>query len=157
MANQSNPVSAIPLAEDSAAPQLESAGQVILKLLHKAAGAAEANSRRALAAQELSTQLQAAHNRIAELEAEVQLYREKSKRAEEWLRKISTDPKSGDGNHRGFELSLMGEDEQVRLGGSRSATLQNGALPTDFPTLKDAIRAWHRIRPEQARGSKFAK
>jgi hypothetical protein len=90
MANQSKQESAIPLAEDSAAPQLESAGRVILKLLHKAAGAAEANSRRALeTAQKFSTQLHAAQNRIAELEAEVQLYREKSERAEDWLRKIS--------------------------------------------------------------------
>ena len=28
---------------------------------------------------------------------------------------LLTNPKSGDGNHRGFELSLMGEDEQVQL------------------------------------------
>ena len=96
MANQSEPESAIPLAQDTAAPmdggQFEFAGHVILKLLHKAADAAEANSRRALeTAQELSTQLQAAHNRIAELEAEVQLYREKSERAEGWLRKISAE------------------------------------------------------------------
>ena len=96
MANQSEPEFAIPLAQDTAAPmdggQFESAGHVILKLLHKAADAAEANSRRALeTAQELSTQLQAAHNRIAKLEAEVQLYREKSERAEGWLKKISAE------------------------------------------------------------------
>jgi hypothetical protein len=92
MANQSEPESPIPLAHDAAASQSESAGQVILKLLHKAAGAAEANSRRALAtAQELSTQLHAAQNRIVELEAQAELYREKSERAEEWLRKISAE------------------------------------------------------------------
>jgi hypothetical protein len=44
----------------------------------------------------------------------------------------------------------MGEDEQIRLEGSGSATLHNGAVSTDFPTLQDAIRAWHRLRPEQA-------
>jgi hypothetical protein len=78
---------------------------VILKLLHKAAGAAEANSRRALeTAQQLSTQLHAAQNRIAELEAEVQLYREKSERAEEWLRKISTE----------FEHRLINKPEEQR-------------------------------------------
>ena len=67
-----------------------SAGQAILKLLHRAAGAAEANSRQALeTAQKLSSQLRAAEDRIAELEAEVQHYREKSERAEEWLSKIS--------------------------------------------------------------------
>ena len=57
---------------------------------HKAAGAAEAHSRQALeTAQKLSSQLRAAEDRIAELEAEVHLYREKSEHAEEWLRKIS--------------------------------------------------------------------
>jgi hypothetical protein len=68
---------------------LDSAGQAILKLLHKAADAAEANSRRALeTAQKLSSQLRAAEDRIAELEAEVQQYRERADRAEEWLRRI---------------------------------------------------------------------
>jgi hypothetical protein len=72
--------------------QLESAGQAILKLLHKAAGATEANSRQALAtAQKLASQLCAAEDRIAELEAEAQHYREKSERAEDWLRKISAE------------------------------------------------------------------
>jgi cell fate (sporulation/competence/biofilm development) regulator YmcA (YheA/YmcA/DUF963 family) len=70
--------------------KLDTAGEAILKLLHKAAGVAEANSRRALeTAQKLSSQLRAAEDRIAELEAEVHHYREKSERAEEWLRKIS--------------------------------------------------------------------
>ena len=72
------------------ASQLDSAGQAILKLLHKAAGTAEANSRHALeTAQKLSSQLRAAEDRIAELEAELQQYRERAALAEEWLRKIS--------------------------------------------------------------------
>jgi hypothetical protein len=71
---------------------LDSAGQAILKLLHKAAGAAEANGRRALGTtQKLSSELRAAEHRIAELEAEVQHYREKSERAEVWLSKISAE------------------------------------------------------------------
>ena len=71
------------------ADQLDAAGQTILKLLHKAAGVAEANSKHALEmAQKLSHQLRAAETRIGELEAEVQLYREKSERAEQWLHKI---------------------------------------------------------------------
>ena len=71
------------------ADQLDAAGQTILKLLHKAAGVAEANSRHTLEmAHKLSHQLRAAENRIGELEAEVQLYREKSERAEQWLHKI---------------------------------------------------------------------
>ena len=72
--------------------QLDRAGQTILKLLHKAAGVAEQNSRHALdMAQKLSHQLRAAEDRIAELEAEVELYREKSDRAEQWLHKVYTE------------------------------------------------------------------
>jgi hypothetical protein len=44
----------------------------------------------------------------------------------------------------------MSEDEEIGLDGNRPATLHNGAASTDFPTLKDAIVAWHRLRPEQA-------
>jgi hypothetical protein len=72
--------------------QLDRAGQTILKLLHKAAGVAEQNSRHAVdMAQKLSHQLRAAEDRIAELEAEVGLYREKSDRAEQWLHKVYTE------------------------------------------------------------------
>jgi TATA-binding protein-associated factor Taf7 len=93
MADNSQSYSTISRDENGAASkdadQLDSAGQAILKLLHKAAGAAEAHSRQALeTAQKLSSQLRAAEDRIAELEAEVHHYREKSERAEEWLRKI---------------------------------------------------------------------
>jgi molecular chaperone GrpE (heat shock protein) len=72
--------------------QLDAAGQTILKLLHKAAGVAEANSKHALEmAQKLSHQLRDAEDRIADLEAEVQLYREKVERAEQWLHKVYTE------------------------------------------------------------------
>jgi hypothetical protein len=88
--------STVPRGEDNAASKdaspLDSAGQAILKLLHKAADTAEANSRQALeTAQRLSSQLRAAEDRIAGLEAELQLYREKADRAEEWLNKISVE------------------------------------------------------------------
>jgi hypothetical protein len=74
------------------ADQLDAAGDTILRLLHKAAGVAEANSRHALdMAQKLSHQLRAAEDRIAELETEVQLYREKAERAEQWLHKVYTE------------------------------------------------------------------
>jgi cell fate (sporulation/competence/biofilm development) regulator YmcA (YheA/YmcA/DUF963 family) len=94
MANNTSSERAVSRDADFAAAnnadQLDSAGQAILKLLHKAAGAAEANSRQAFeTAQTLSSQLRAAENRIAELEAEVEHYREKSEHAEGWLRKIS--------------------------------------------------------------------
>jgi hypothetical protein len=88
--------SVIPFAPKNAAPdnadQLDRAGQTILKLLHKAAGVAEANSKHALdMAQKLSHQLRSAEDRIAELETEVQLYQKKSDRAEQWLHKVYTE------------------------------------------------------------------
>jgi hypothetical protein len=91
-----NTVVAFPPGAKNATPdsvdQLDRAGQTILKLLHKAAGVAEQNSRHALdMAQKLSHQLRVAEDRIAELEAEVELYREKSDRAEQWLHKVYTE------------------------------------------------------------------
>ena len=96
MANYYQSESTISRGEDRAtskdASHLDSVGHAILNLLHKAAGAAEANSRRALeTAQRLSSQLRAAEDRIAELEAEVQQYRERAERAENWLHKISAE------------------------------------------------------------------
>jgi hypothetical protein len=89
---------------------VDSAGQAILNLLHEAAGAAEANSRRALeTAQKLSGQLRAAEDRIAELEAEVHHHREKSERAEEWLNRI----------YREIEDRLINESEEKRRQTSR--------------------------------------
>ena len=71
------------------ADQLDTAGQSILRLLHKAADVAEENSRHALdMAQTLSHQLHAAEDRIAELEAEVVAYRDRAERAEQWLHKV---------------------------------------------------------------------
>ena len=79
-------------AASSDADQLDRAGQIILQLLHKAAGVAEENGRYALdMAQKLSHQLRAAEDRVAELEAEVQLYRDKTDRAEQWLHKVYTE------------------------------------------------------------------
>ncbi len=87
MADQSDSESSIavgPTTKSAASndgDQLDASGQTILKLLHKAAGVAEANSKHALEmAQTLSHQLRAAEDRIGELEAEVQLYQEKAKR-----------------------------------------------------------------------------
>ena len=79
-------------AGSNEAAQLDNAGQAIMRLLHKAAGVAEANSQQALdMAQKLSHQLRAAEDRIAELEADVQTYQERADRAEQWLHKIYTD------------------------------------------------------------------
>jgi hypothetical protein len=73
--------SVVPLAPKSTVPdgtdQLDKAGQTIQRLLHKAAGIVEENSRHAREmAQKLSHQLQAAENRIAELETEIGAYQE---------------------------------------------------------------------------------
>jgi chromosome segregation ATPase len=69
--------------------QLDRAGRTILQLLHKAADVAEENSRHALeTAQRLSHQLRAAEDRIAELEADVEAYRARAERAEQWLDRI---------------------------------------------------------------------
>ena len=74
------------------ADQLDTAGQTILGLLHKAAGVAEANSQHALEmAQKLSHQLREAEDRIAELEAEVGVYQERADRAEQWLHRVYTE------------------------------------------------------------------
>jgi septal ring factor EnvC (AmiA/AmiB activator) len=99
----------ISCGEDSAtakdASQLDSAGQAILKLLHRAAGAAEANSTKALeTAQRLASQVQAAEDRIAELEAELHESHDRADRAEEWLRKIATE----------IENRLISEPEERR-------------------------------------------
>ena len=79
--------------------QIDLTGENILSLLQQAAGLAEENSLYAVEiAQRLSHHLGVAENRvsdlekrIAELESEVQLYRERSERAEQWLGKISSE------------------------------------------------------------------
>jgi hypothetical protein len=75
--------------QSNGADQLDAAGQSIVQLLHKAAGVAEAKSRQALdVAQKLSHQLRAAEDRINELEAEAEAYRQQSERAEQWLHHV---------------------------------------------------------------------
>jgi cell fate (sporulation/competence/biofilm development) regulator YmcA (YheA/YmcA/DUF963 family) len=111
MASQSESESTIPIDRtmndepSNDGGQLESAGEAILKLLHKAADVAEANSRHALeTTQRLSSQLHDAENRIAALEPEVRYYRERSERAEQWLRRIYTE----------IEGQLIKKPEQIR-------------------------------------------
>ena len=72
--------------------QLDKAGQTLLQLVQNAAGVSEENSRSALStAQELSHQLRAAEDRIAELEAELTTYQERADRAEQWLHRVYTE------------------------------------------------------------------
>ena len=103
MADQSTSEPVVPLPPATEGGEREDqpdlTGQNILSLLHQATDLAGGNSRYAVAiAQRLSDQLCTAENRveeleaqIAELEAEVQLYRDKSEKAEQWLGKISTE------------------------------------------------------------------
>jgi hypothetical protein len=75
-----------------AADPLDSAGQTIIGLLHRAAGMAEENSQHALGvAHKLSLQLRAAEERIADLEADVRGYQDRADRAEKWLYQISVE------------------------------------------------------------------
>ena len=103
--NQSSPKATLIMPGNG--DHLDSAGQSILTLLHTAADEAETDSRQRLEeAQRLSGQLHAAQDRIAELEAQIRLYREKAERAEGWLSKISTE----------IEDRLINElEEQQRL------------------------------------------
>jgi hypothetical protein len=79
-------------ASEPANDQLDTAGQAILQLIHRAAGVAEENSKHAIEmAQRLSHELRAAEDRVAELEAEVVSYRERAERAEQWLHRVYTE------------------------------------------------------------------
>lgn len=70
---------------------LENAGQSVLGLLERAAGMAEKNIQHAVGvAQKLSQELQSAEQQIRELEEDIRYYKDKSDRAEKWLRHISS-------------------------------------------------------------------
>jgi hypothetical protein len=70
-------------------PDLETAGESILQLLHKAADVAAEDTRGTLkSAARLAYELRAAKDRITELETEVATYRDRADRAEQWLNKI---------------------------------------------------------------------
>jgi len=140
MAGTFEPDSVIPFAPGTKngprpnADQLDSAGQTILGLLHKAAGVAEANSQHALEmAQKLSHQLRVAENRIAELEAEVGMYQDKADRAEQWLHKVYTE----------IEDRFLRQDDG-RRGAPQAvgAFTLRGAKP---PTSTRSTRAWRAV------------
>jgi hypothetical protein len=78
-----------PTDKGSKSDQLESVGESILRMLEKAAGVTEENTRRALVmAEKLAHQVRAAEDRIAELEEEILAHRDQAERAEQWLNKI---------------------------------------------------------------------
>ena len=78
-------------ARENGAP-LDKAGEAILQLLGRAADVADQNSRQAIeTAQRLSNQLRAAEDRVAQLEAEMNAFRQKAERAEQWLHTVYTE------------------------------------------------------------------
>jgi hypothetical protein len=102
---------------------VETAGQTILALLNQAVETADANTKHALdVAHKLSRQLQAAEARIADLEADLRLYKERAERAENWLNYISSEIK-----HRFFENSdrVRAAQNNIRL--ARASTGLEGA------------------------------
>jgi hypothetical protein len=46
----------------------------------------------------------------------------------------------------------MSDDYKIYVDAGRPATLNEGAGKlTDYPTLQEAVMAWHRLRPEQTK------
>jgi len=78
-----------PLARGKDADELDQFGEATISLLQQAADAARDNEDRAAGiAQQLSAQVQAADDRVAQLEADVQAYQDRAFRAEEWLLRV---------------------------------------------------------------------
>jgi hypothetical protein len=68
---------------------VDKAGQSILRLLHKAGDSADQANRHDIeAAQNIGHQLQAARDRIAQLERDLAAHHDRAERAEAWLSKI---------------------------------------------------------------------
>jgi hypothetical protein len=44
-------------------------------------------------------------------------------------------------------------DDRKYVDASRPATLHNGVVSTNYRTVQEAVMAWHRLRPEQARAA----
>jgi len=77
---------------NSYGPQVEEVGQAIVTKIQRAADLSNENCDRALAlAHKLSMQLRTAEDRISQLEAEVELFRDRTARAERWLQTIQNE------------------------------------------------------------------
>jgi 2-phosphoglycerate kinase len=71
---------------------VEMAGQTIVGLLNKSVEAADANTKHALdVALKLSRELQAAEQRMTDLEADLRHYKDRAERAEKWLDHIASE------------------------------------------------------------------
>jgi hypothetical protein len=81
--------SVVAFAPKKAQPDADEAGHRIIALVQEAADVAKESCERALdLAQKLSSQLRAAEERAHELEAEVNHFRSRAERAEDWLANI---------------------------------------------------------------------
>ena len=78
--------------QDSYGAQVQEVGQAIVTKIQRAADLSNENCDRALAlAHKLSMQLRAAEDQINQLEAEVELFRDRAARAERWLQTIQNE------------------------------------------------------------------
>jgi hypothetical protein len=96
MGTQPNPIDEnqhrSPVGDTAVGQKPHSLGESILGLLRAASDKLEGETKQSLgAAHTLSQELHVAKDRIARLEAEVQLYREKAERAQGWLEKIASE------------------------------------------------------------------
>jgi uncharacterized protein YlxW (UPF0749 family) len=83
------PEQALNLPRRSYVTPAEEAGQAIIAKIQKAADLSNENCDRAMAlAHKLSMQLRAAEDRINQLQAEAELFRDRAARAERWLQTI---------------------------------------------------------------------
>jgi hypothetical protein len=78
--------------QDSYGVQVQEVGQAIVTKIQRAAELSNENCDRALAlAHKLSMQLRTAEDRISQLEAEVELFRDRAAHAERWLQTIQNE------------------------------------------------------------------
>jgi hypothetical protein len=105
---------------------LDSAGKTILGMLGRAAEMAGEKSKQALdAARELSIQLQAAEDRIKDLEADVRHHEARADRAEKWLYQISLE----------IEEKFFGPTTT-----HRAAATSRQIIPEDYAPRRRSIR-----------------
>jgi hypothetical protein len=120
------PETVIPFPNDG--DPLDRTGQTILDLLQRATSIAEKNSQHAMGiAHKLSLELRAAEDHIKKLEPELAYYKDRSNRAEEWLRQISLQiekrfPAPGDGHGNQEPTRQSGPDDYAPRKSDRRRT-----------------------------------
>ena len=105
----------------SYAPLVEEAGEAIIAKIQKAADLSNENCDRAMKlAHKLSMQLRAAEERISQLEAEVELFRDRAARAEGWLQTIQ---KRDRGEAHRSEISVQRRNKDYKRSRTASPVL----------------------------------